>query len=115
MLATRAGLDLHKVVELVSAGAGTSRVFELRAPLMAEGRYECATMRLSVWQKDLAIISKFANDLDSPAPLLSATLPLYAAAIAKGHGDHDTASVFTVLEHMAGAGRGSDWSGQASP
>jgi putative dehydrogenase len=65
--------------------------------LMAEARYEPATMKLSVWQKDLGIISEFAKGLNSPSPLLSATLPLYAAAIAKGHGDLDTASVCNVL------------------
>jgi len=110
VLASKAGLDLHKVVESISAGAGTSRIFELRAPLMAEDCYEPATMKLSVWQKDLAIISKFANDLASPVPLLSATLPLYAAAMANGQGDQDTASVCAVLESTARVGREGDGS-----
>jgi putative dehydrogenase len=105
VLASKAGLDLHKVVESISAGAGTSRIFELRAPLMAEDCYEPATMKLSVWQKDLALISKFADDLGSPVPLLSATLPLYAAAMANGQGDQDTASVCAVLQSMARVGR----------
>lgn len=106
VLAAKAGLELHKVVEWISEGAGTSRVFELRAPLMAEGSYEPATMKLSVWQKDLAIINKFAKDLDCPVPLFSATLPLYATAIAKRHSDHDTASVCSVLEEISGLDRG---------
>src|SRR5207248_4474300 len=32
VLAMKAGLDPHRVVEVVGSGAGTSRVFELRAP-----------------------------------------------------------------------------------
>jgi putative dehydrogenase len=105
VLAAKAGLDLHQVVQLISDGAGTSRVFELRAPLMAERCYEPATMKNSVWQKDLSIIKEFAGGLACPIPLLSATLPIYAAALAKGHGDQDTASVYAVLESMAGDGQ----------
>jgi putative dehydrogenase len=115
VLAKRAGLDLHTVVEAISAGTGASRIFDLRAPLMAEGRYEPATMKLSVWQKDLVIISKFANDLNSPLPLLSATIPLYAATIANGRGDEDTAAVCTVLESMATSRRSDSGSRSSLP
>jgi putative dehydrogenase len=101
MLASKAGLDLKLVVELISSGAGTSRVFEQRAPLMANDCYEPATMKLSVWQKDLAIISKFAETIGCPTPLLNATIPLYATATAKGE-HRDTASVFTVFEQVPG-------------
>lgn len=100
-LAKRAGLDPHRVVEVISAGAGSSRIFELRAPLMADGNYEPPTMRLSTWQKDLAAIADFATALDFPAPLFSATVPLYAAAIADGRGQQDTAAVCAVLESMS--------------
>jgi putative dehydrogenase len=99
VMANKAGLSLGQVVESLSAGAGTSRVFEQRAPLMAKAQYEPASMKLSVWQKDLTIISEFAKNLDSPVPLLNATLQIYAAAAANG-GNRDTAAVFTVLEQM---------------
>jgi len=39
---------------------------------------------------------------DSPAPLFSATIPIYTAALTSGHADHDTAAVYEVLERMAG-------------
>lgn len=98
-LADRAGLDLNQVVELISAGAGTSRIFEQRGPLMAEGSYEPASMKLEVWKKDLAVIMDFAQKCNSPVPLLRATLPIYAAALAEGN-NRDTAAVFTVFERM---------------
>ena len=101
VLAMKAGLDPHKVVELVRPGAGNSRVFELRAPMMADNRYEPATMKISVWQKDMAIIGRFAAELGCPTPLLSATGPVYEAAMAQGHADHDTAAVCAVLADMA--------------
>jgi 3-hydroxyisobutyrate dehydrogenase-like beta-hydroxyacid dehydrogenase len=62
-------------------------------------------MRVSTWQKDMALIGAFAQQLGCPTPLLSATLPIYAAAIAMGHGVHDTAAVCAVLEKMAGLTR----------
>ena len=106
VLGMKAGLDPHKVVELIGAGAGTSRVFELRAPMMADARYEPPTMRVATWQKDMAIIGRFATELGCPTPLFSATVPIYASAMATGHGTHDTAAVCAVLEAMAGIKRG---------
>ncbi len=102
VLAARAGLDLNKTIEWISAGSGSSRIFEKRAPLMAENKYMPATMKLSVWQKDLNIISAFAAELQSPTPLLNAALPVYDEAMATRSEKEDTASVCAVLEGMAG-------------
>ncbi len=102
VLGMKAGLDPHQMVELVTAGAATSRIFELRAPMMADAHYLPASMRSSIWQKDMEVIGRFATELASPTPMFSATLPIYAAAMAQGHGDEDTASVCAVLEGMAG-------------
>jgi L-threonate 2-dehydrogenase len=102
VLGVKAGLDPHQVVDLVTAGAGTSRVFELRAPMMAERHYQPATMKVEIWQKDMAIISQFATELGCPTPLLAATMPIYASAMATGHATDDTAAVCAVLEAMAG-------------
>ena len=105
VLGMKAGLDPHQVVQLIGAGAGTSRVFELRAPMMAAGAYEQATMKVSIWQKDMAIIGAYAASLGVPTPLLSATVPIYNSAMATGHAAHDTAAVCAVLEAMAGVVR----------
>jgi 3-hydroxyisobutyrate dehydrogenase-like beta-hydroxyacid dehydrogenase len=102
VLGVKAGLDPDQVVRMVGAGAGTSRVFELRAPMMAARSYEPATMRVSTWQKDMAVISQFATELGCPTPLLSATIPIYDAAMSTGHAAEDTAAVYAVLEAMAG-------------
>jgi 3-hydroxyisobutyrate dehydrogenase-like beta-hydroxyacid dehydrogenase len=105
VLGIKAGLDPQQVVKLIKSGAGNSRVFELRAPMMAASRYEPATMKISLWQKDMAVIERFAAELGSPTPLFDATAPLYAAALADGRGAEDTAAVCAVLEKMAGIKR----------
>ena len=108
VLGIKSGLDPQQLVNLVASGAGTSRVFELRAPMMAEARYEPPTMKCEIWQKDMDVIGRFAQALGCPTPLLSATLPIYASAMATGHAGHDTAAVCAVLERMAGVVRDAD-------
>lgn len=98
ILAERAGLDPKMVVDMVGPGAGGSRMFQMRAPLMAEGVYEPATMKVSTWQKDMAIIAEFAHDVGCATPLFTLTQPVYAEAMAMGLGDQDTAAVFEVLK-----------------
>ena len=63
ILAQRAGLDPKMVVDMVGPGAGGSRMFQMRAPMMVEGVYEPATMKVSTWKKDMAIIAEFADDV----------------------------------------------------
>ena len=101
VLGMKAGLDPQIVHDMVTAGAGNSRVFELRAPMMVKGRYEDATMKLSIWQKDMAVIGDFAKKLGCPVPLFAATKPVYSAALASGLGAQDTAAVCAVLEKKA--------------
>jgi len=105
VLGMKAGLDPHQVVKLIAAGAGNSRVFELRAPMMADNHYDSATMKVSIWQKDMAVIGSFARQIGCPTPLFDATSPIYAKALAGGHANDDTASVCAVLEEMAGIKR----------
>ena len=98
LLAQRAGLDPKMVVDMVGPGAGGSRMFQMRAPMMVEGVYDPATMKVSMWEKDMAIIAEFAADVGCATPLFTLTQPVYAQAMAMGLGDQDTASVFEVLK-----------------
>src|SRR6266849_1310494 len=105
VLGLKAGLDAQTILRMVSTGAGNSRVFELRAPMMVKDRYDDPSMKVSVWQKDMAVIGEFARQLGCPTPLFDATVPLYNKALKTGHAEHDTASVCAVLEKMAGLRR----------
>jgi 3-hydroxyisobutyrate dehydrogenase/glyoxylate/succinic semialdehyde reductase len=98
VLAERAGLDPKMVVEMVGPGAGGSRMFQMRAPMMVEGLYEPATMKVSIWRKDMAVIAEFAEEVGCATPLFTLTQPVYAQAMAMGLGEQDTASVFEVLK-----------------
>jgi 3-hydroxyisobutyrate dehydrogenase-like beta-hydroxyacid dehydrogenase len=105
VLGMKSGLDPQTIIEVISSGAGNSRVFELRAPLMAEKKYDPPTMRITTWKKDLDVIGAHAGELGVPLPTFDATLALYSAAKSMGYGGQDTGSVCAVLEAMAGLER----------
>jgi putative dehydrogenase len=96
-LGEAAGLDSAVMIAAIRAGAANSRIFELRAPMMADHRFVPATMKLSVWAKDMSAITVFAAELDRPTPLFDAAAPIYAAALARGLGDQDTAAVALAM------------------
>ena len=101
VLGMKAGLDPRMIVDLITAGAGNSRVFELRAPMMAKGRYDDVTMKISVWDKDMQVIGDYARRIRVPTPIFNATKGIYIKAMKSGFGGRDTAAVCAVLEKMA--------------
>jgi len=105
VLGMKAGLDPALVLKVVAGGAGGSRMFQVRGPMMVKGDYSEATMKNEVWQKDMTIIGDFARELDCPTPLFAASAPIYNAAMAMGLGKQDTGAVCKVLEEMAGSPR----------
>jgi 3-hydroxyisobutyrate dehydrogenase-like beta-hydroxyacid dehydrogenase len=105
VLGMKAGLDPAMVLKVVAGGAGGSRMFQVRGPMMVKGDYSEATMKNEVWQKDMTIIGDFARSLDCPTPLFAASAPIYNAAMAMGLGKEDTGAVCKVLEEMAGRPR----------
>jgi putative dehydrogenase len=102
VLGMKAGLDPAMVLKVVAGGAGGSRMFQVRGPMMVKGDYSEATMKNEVWQKDMTIIGDFARSLECPTPLFAASAPIYNAAMAMGLGKEDTGAVCAVLEEMAG-------------
>lgn len=105
VLGRRSGLDLDLLFKVIRDGAGTSRMFEVRAPLMIAGDYSAATMKVDVYQKDIDIISAYASGLHCPTPLFEASKAFYSGAYAQGYGKEDTAAICAVLEKMAGIPR----------
>lgn len=105
VMGLKSGLDLNLLYKVIKDGAGNSRMFEVRGPLMIKGDYSQATMKIDVYKKDIDIIEQFAADLHCPVPLFEASKPFYAAAYAQGRALEDTAAVCAVLEQMAGIQR----------
>jgi putative dehydrogenase len=100
-LGLSSGLDPATLCEVLCAGAGQSRMLEVRGPMMVRGVYEPPTMKLDVWQKDMRLIKAFAQEIGAPTPLFDVTAPLYRAAVAQGHGHKDTGAVRLALETLS--------------
>jgi L-threonate 2-dehydrogenase len=101
VLGMKAGLDPALMVTVLGDGAGSSRMLQVRGPMMVRNDYADAAMKVGVWQKDMQIIAEFARQLDCPTPLFAATSAIYNAAMAQGFAEADTASVCAVLEGLA--------------
>ncbi len=105
VLGEKAGLEPALVFDVIADSAGTSRMFQVRGPLMVAGRYEEPTATFKTHLKDLGIIGAFAADLHCPTPLFTAAVQFYHAALAQGREREDTAAVCAVLERLAGIKR----------
>jgi L-threonate 2-dehydrogenase len=105
VLGMKAGLPPQLIFDLIKTGAGNSRIFELRAPMMVKNSYGNPTMKISVWQKDMDVIGSYARKIAVPTPMFDASKTIYAKALKSGHSAEDTAAVCAVLEKMAGVKR----------
>jgi L-threonate 2-dehydrogenase len=102
VLGTKAGLDPARILEVIGSGAGNSRIFELRGPMMAKGVYTPPTATMHVLQKDSGIIAEFARSLGVSTPMLAAAAPLYDEAEKAGYAAEDVGAVHAVLARRAG-------------
>jgi len=98
-MARRAGLDLDLVLDVLGSGAASSRMLEVRGPLIAKGEFP-AQMKLDLFMKDLHLIQEAAGEVGAPLPLTDIAERLYAQAHAAGHGAEDLAVVVTALERQ---------------
>lgn len=105
VLARKAGLDLEQMFEVISDGVGSSRVFDVRGPMMVEGRYSPPQATVRMFMKDVAVIGEYAAQVGAPTPLFSAAAAYYNAAMGQGLAEEDPAALCAVLEGMAGAPR----------
>jgi L-threonate 2-dehydrogenase len=105
VLGMTAGLDPAVIYDALSDSAATSRIFQLRGPMMRDGRYLPATATIKTHLKDIAVIDAFARSHDCPVPLFETAAQVYFDGCDHGLADQDTAAVCTVLEGMAGYSR----------
>ena len=101
LMARRAGLDLELVLDVLTRSAATSRMLEVRGPLMARQEFP-PQMKLDLFMKDLHLIQEAARGVGAPLPLTDVAERLYAAALDAGHAGEDLAVVFTALARLSG-------------
>jgi 3-hydroxyisobutyrate dehydrogenase len=106
VLGIKSGLDAQMIYDVISDSAGSSRMFQVRGPMMVKGRYDEVTATNQTHLKDIGIISGFAINLSFPMPLFSLAAQYYHAAVGQGRGNQDTGAVCAVVESLGGKVRG---------
>jgi 3-hydroxyisobutyrate dehydrogenase-like beta-hydroxyacid dehydrogenase len=104
-LGIKAGLSPKAIFQVQANSAGTSRMFQVRGPMMVRGRYDDVTMKNEIWQKDMKIIGAYARELGVATPTFNASAGVYKQAMARGFGKQDTGAVCAVLEALSGVRR----------
>jgi len=102
-MARRAGLDLGLALDVLTKSAASSRMLEVRGPMMVRDAFP-AQMKLDLFMKDLHLIQDAAGAVGAPVPLTDVAERLYAAAMATGHHHEDLSVVIRALADLAAPG-----------
>lgn len=104
VLGIAAGLDPALVQNVMEDGVGSSKIFEIRGPMMVADDYPPAA-RLDILLKDGTLIRDYARSVGAPTPLLDTAVPVYRQASEAGLGDLDAAALCRFLEDLGGLQR----------
>jgi len=100
VLASKAGLDLEKLLSVVSAGAAGSWMLSNLGPKMLARDFEPG-FRVALQQKDLRLALAAADELKVPLPGTSLVNQLFRSIEAAGMGEMGTQALITALEGLA--------------
>jgi 3-hydroxyisobutyrate dehydrogenase-like beta-hydroxyacid dehydrogenase len=94
--AEHAGLDVTKVIDVISKGAAQSWQMENRSPTMIENRFDFG-FAVDWMRKDLSIVLDEARRNGARVPVAALVDQFYAQVQARGGNRWDTSSLVTLL------------------
>jgi 3-hydroxyisobutyrate dehydrogenase len=97
----KAGLDIEKVIDVISKGAAGSWQMENRWKTMREGHYNHG-FAVDWMRKDLDIVLEAARQNGARLPVTALVDQFYAQVQAMGGNRWDTSSLLALLENKAG-------------
>lgn len=100
-LGARAGLDLKRLLEVVTAGAAGSWMLSNLGPKMLERDFRPG-FKIRHQQKDLRLVLSFAAELDLPLPGTALVQQMLRSVEAEGLGDGGTQAAIVTMEKLAG-------------
>ncbi len=101
MLGAKAGLDLKRLLEAVSAGAASSWMLLNLGPKMIERDFKPG-FKIRHQQKDLRLALSFAAELKLPLPGTSLVQQMLRIAEAANLGEEGTQAAIVAMEKIAG-------------
>lgn len=101
MLGTKAGLDLERLLDVVTAGAAGSWMLSNLGPKMVKRDYEPG-FKIRHQQKDLRLVLSFAAELGLPLPGTALVQQMLRAVEAEGLEEKGTQAAIVAVEKLAG-------------
>jgi len=101
--AKKAGLDLDRLIDSLSAGAASSWSLINLGPKVAKRDF-APGFKVKLLQKDLRYVLSAADELDAPLPTTALVHNLYRQVEEKGLGDAGTQALVTALEQLTSQG-----------
>lgn len=101
ILGAKAGLDLEKLLDVVTAGAAGSWMLSNLGPKMVKRDFEPG-FRIRHQQKDLRLALSFAAELSLPLPTTGLVHQIFRIAEAEGLSEKGTQALVTAMEKAAG-------------
>ncbi len=98
----RAGLDRKVLLKLIAASGYSAPVMKFKAGVMGRRAFEKPDFRLKLMRKDLGLVLDETQRLGVPMPTTTASHDWLTAALNKGLGDHDCASILAMMESVSG-------------
>ncbi len=92
----QSGLDISKVVEVISKGAAGSWQMQNRAETMSKNEFEFG-FAIELMHKDLQICIEEAKKNESKLPITELIDEFYVKLIKQGHNRYDTSSLIKLL------------------
>ena len=99
-LGLKAGVDVPLMIKAVATGSGGSTQFGIRAPWMAERRFQPVQGTVPALQHYFDLIGEFADDVGVATPLLDRAIELYDRYMELGYGEDDVARMVDVIAAM---------------
>ena len=102
VFASKLGLDLAKVHEVITASAGNSWMFENRIPHVLDGDY-APRSAVEIFTKDLGIVSDMSRSANLATPVAASALQMFLMTASMGMAKDDDASVARLYAMLAQA------------
>lgn len=96
-LARRAGLDLERLLDVLSTSPASSQALLLRGPMMAAERFSPVTGAVRNMTEGLTQVQRFAAEHGATTPLLNTALEQYRLAAETGYADEDVSVMVQAL------------------
>jgi 2-hydroxy-3-oxopropionate reductase len=100
VLGSKAGVDPHKIVQVLSGGLAGNKVLELRGESMIAHNFQPG-FRINLHRKDLGIALDAGKSYNVALPATAQVNQMFTAMVASGFGDLDHSALLKHIEAMA--------------